>query len=239
MTAPPPASRDYTGKCSTALANILANDTLGDCTCAGALHILEVITSQAGASVVFQASDAVALYSHWCGYVPGNPATDQGGDIPAILAMWCAGGIDGKGTHAIAGSLVVDPANQQEVMHAIDTFGVLYLGGELEDAWTQIASNGGTWADVGPQDPNDGHCIVAVGYDAVKGVMFDSWGFLMWMPWPSFAKFCAVVDGGDCFVILTKEWVSAATHESPDGIDFQQLVADFDYFGGTVPIPTA
>src|ERR1700761_4232805 len=82
----PPSAVDYGGKVSQ--WGMLANDRLGDCTCAGVLHMIMLWTSQVDVARVFTDADAIGLYEKLCGYRPGDPASDQGGVELDILKAW-------------------------------------------------------------------------------------------------------------------------------------------------------
>ena len=53
----------------------------------------------------------------------------------------------------------------------------LYFGLELPDAWINPMPDapGFVWDAAGPADPQNGHCVVGVGYTA-QGITIDSWG---------------------------------------------------------------
>ncbi len=58
-----PDAFDYSPLASTALANVLANDSIGDCTSAGAGHLIDVFTAGGGSPVAITAAEAIAFYS--------------------------------------------------------------------------------------------------------------------------------------------------------------------------------
>ncbi len=217
-----------------ALADVLANDRLGDCTSAGALHIVEALTFAAGSPANFTADDAVLFYSLATGYVKGDPSTDQGGDEVQVLNTWKDKGLDGSGAHAIAGWIDVDPSNVAEMRSLMYMGCLLYFGIELPDSWTASmpSSNGFVW-DVGAPDQNQGHCVVGVGATD-QGIQVDSWGLIGTITYPAIAQLCSQAGGGMLYAVLTKESLSKATQMCPAGIDWSCLVAEFDSEGGTV-----
>lgn len=226
-----PSVVDYFSGVS-ALSDVLANDRLGDCTSAGALHITESITARAGSPVVFTADDAIDFYSLATGYVRGNPNSDQGGDEVTVLETWRTRGLDGRGTHAIAGWIHVDPTNVPLLRSIVWLFGNLYFGVELPDTWTAAPSPGFLWTP-GTPDPNQGHCFVGLGAND-QGVQVDSWGMMGTITYEAMAALCCDAAGGMLYAVLTKESLAAASALSPSGCDWSQLVADFDCAGGTV-----
>ena len=79
----------------------MLNDTLGDCTCADTGHSLMLRTANASQIVVPSDADIEKLYEHF-GYVPGNPATDQGvteDDICSFMVS-CLSGLDTQAQNA-------------------------------------------------------------------------------------------------------------------------------------------
>jgi hypothetical protein len=231
---PVPDAFDFSTLCPTPLADVLANDTLGDCTSAGAGHLIDVFTAGGGAPVVITAAEAIAFYSQSTGYDPSNPASDQGGDEVTVLTSWKTLGYDGKGGHPIAGFVQVDPTNAALLRACCFYFGGLYFGLELPDTYTNPfpSSNGFVWGP-GTPDPNQGHCIVGLGADET-GIKVDSWGLLGTFTYDAIAELCSEANGGMVFAVISRDWVNAASQRSPAALDWGTLVADFDADGGAV-----
>lgn len=231
---PVPDAFDFSALNATPLADVLANDSLGDCTSAGAGHLIDVLTAGGDEPIAITAAQAIAFYSLSTGYVPGDPSTDQGGDEVTVLTTWRDKGYDGNGLHAIAGFVQVDASSAAELKAACFYFGGLYFGLELPDTYTNPfpSSNGYVWG-TGAPDPSQGHCIVGVGADTT-GIKVDSWGLLGTITYAAIAELCSESAGGMVFAIVSKEWVNARSQKSPGALDWAQLVADFDALGGTV-----
>jgi hypothetical protein len=160
---PPPAVEDYAPKTvkGSGLAMGLGNYELGDCTCAAAGHIEDIFRAHDDDGLPpITNEEAIALYCEACGYVKGDPSTDNGGTLAEVLAEWKSYGIPGTNA-SIAGFLTVDPTNQVEVEQAIYLFGNLYIGLSLPDAWINPmpSASGFTWSVAGPPDPQNGHCF--------------------------------------------------------------------------------
>lgn len=223
-----------------AVADILGNDTLGDCTAAGACHLADVYTAGGGAPAAMTAAQAIKFYSLSTGYVPGNPSTDQGGDEVTVLTMWENGGLDGNGLHAIKGFVAVDGANPDLLFSSCWLFGGLYFGLELTDAMANTSGAGFLWTP-GTANPADGHCVVGAGGDSSgKGqIQINSWGLLGGFEMDAIAELCAQSAGGTVFVPISQEWVNAAKNLAPSGFDWTQLASDFNLdLGGNVPAPS-
>jgi hypothetical protein len=86
VLAPAPASIDWTAKISS--WPMMANDTLGDCTCAAAGHMIECWTANLGDAFTPTNTQIIAAYSATSGYVPGDPATDKGAVELDVLNYW-------------------------------------------------------------------------------------------------------------------------------------------------------
>jgi hypothetical protein len=215
-----------------ALSNILANDRLGDCTAAGACHIVEAVTAASQLDVVLEEGDAIDFYEQSTGYNPADPSTDQGGDEITVLTSWRDKGIGGK--HKITGWLSVDEKNVALIRSILAVFGpVLYFGVELVDSYMALAKPGGFVWDVGMPDPSDGHCIVGVGANDA-GVQIDTWGLIGTFTYAAVAELCSEANGGNLFAVLSPEIISAAKATAPDGMNWTALEAAFVATGGTV-----
>ena len=215
----PPARVDYSTKISD--WKMLANDKLGCCTCSAILHMIMLWASQSGAPVPdFTDQDAIDLYSKLCGYVPGDPSTDNGGVMLDILKAWRQAPIHGCELVAFT---AVDPTNWQEVKIAHDLFGSLYSGVALpveaqnETIWTSTSGAPGTWG---------GHCIPSDAY-AEKGgwscavdLEQITWGGKQKMTPKWFAKYC-----DELYAPITPLWLDAMG-KAPNGFNIDQLKAD-------------
>ena len=231
---PVPDAFDFSNLNATPLADVLANDSLGDCTSAGAGHLIDIFTGGGGSPIAITAAEAVAFYSLSTGYVPGDAATDQGGDEVTVLTTWRDKGYDGKGGHAIAGFVQVDAGNAALLKASAFYFGGLYFGLELPDTYTNPfpSSNGFVWGP-GTPNPSQGHCIVGLGAD-LTGIHIDSWGLFGTITYPAIAQLCSDSAGGMVFAVISKEWISATSQRSPGALDWAQLADDFAADGGTV-----
>ena len=230
----PPTSVDYSGPATSILSDIMGNDRLGDCTCAGAYHIVGVETANAGDPFHATLLQVVNDYSAVSGYVPGNESTDNGADEITCLNYWTNHGF-ANGTKLL-GWLTVDATNQVEVMTALDLFENLYFGLELPDTYTNPfpGGNGFTWGP-GTPDPEQGHCIIGTGY-TTNGVIIDTWGMLGTITWPAIKQLCVPSAGGALYVMLTPDQLAKGAMKAPNGVAWTDLLSDFDTMGGNVPV---
>lgn len=234
---PAPAAADYSKPATTALANVMLNDQLGDCVIAGGYHIVAVETGNA-TGTAFNASDSQITkdYSAIGGYKPGDPNTDQGCDENTALAYWQNHGF-ANGTK-ILGSLTVDPTNWAEVQAALFLFENLVICMELPDAYVDPfpSGDGFTWGVAGASVPDNGHSIAGFGYNA-SGVEIVTWGMKGLLTKEALAKYAATSAGGSLNVILTPDQIAKGMAKAPNGIDWVELLNDFNKLGGHVPVP--
>jgi hypothetical protein len=237
----PPTSVDYRPDAAAALSQMYLNDKLGDCVCAGIGHIEGVLTgNEPAASLIFTDAQIEALYSGACGYVPGQPNTDNGCDIAPTLQYWMAHGAPVGSTHKPAGFISVNPENQTEVELAIWLFENVIPGIELPDAWVNpFPGPGFVWKKAGAPDPNNGHCPPGISYNP-QGMIISTWGMTGTMEWDAVAYYCAAAQGGELYTVISQDALNAASGLAPAGVDWAQLVADFNALGGNLspPVPT-
>lgn len=212
----PPASANWYGDV-TSFGSML-NDTLGDCTCAAPGHAEQVATLNTPTGEVTPPDNAILeLYEKSCGYVPGDPSTDQGGVIIDVLNYVRRNGIGHKdpashgGLHRHRPILYAyaDPS-PNDIVHnkqAIAQFGMINIGLQLPiTAQSQIGS---VWDVVGnpSTDPDSqpgswgGHSVVCAAYDA-NTVTCITWGSLQPMTWRFWN---AYVDESHC--LLMHAWL--------------------------------
>jgi hypothetical protein len=224
-TLPPAPATVENGPAVTIPWGMLGNDTVGDCTCAGAGHA-EMTWDAVGQDEQLALTDAeiLAAYSAITGYVPGDPSTDKGADLLTVLKYWRQTGIVGNQIGAFAEVSAHDVAN---VKLSIDLFGVAYVGVQLPNAalptngqivpFTTVKkmSNKNTWPN-----PQNGHCIVYVGYDA-DGLTCVTWGQTNPVSWGFHRSYC-----DEMYAIISPEMLKGGT--APDGLDLAQLQADLN-----------
>jgi hypothetical protein len=214
LPAPPPAA-DWT-KGITAWGMML-NDTLGDCTIAGAAHAIQVFSANTGTIDTVPDATIESFYEQWDGYVPGNPSTDHGGVELDVLNDWQKAGFAGYALTAFA-----DPkfSNLNEVRQSIALFGGVYIGLSLpltaqsQDVW-DVVPNGGAKAKPGSWG---GHCVFVPAYSE-KGFTCITWGQLKTMTVAFWKKY---VD--EAHTLLSPVWIS--DKGSPGGFNMAQLEAD-------------
>jgi hypothetical protein len=212
LPAPPP-SVDWTAKVPT--WPMMGNDQYGDCTCAAAGHLIETWTANATTPLILPDDEILAAYN----VVDGG--VDQGADLLTVLNYWRQTGIGGDTIVAYA---QVGMTNVAEIQQAIDLFGGIYIGVALPDFAVQGDMLTVPWmlptdGSNDPPDPNNGHCIPLVQYDA-QGVTAITWGEAKRASWDFITTYA---DEG--YAILSDDWIEV-TGESPGGLNIAQLQAD-------------
>lgn len=226
-TAPPgPLYRmNAAGK---AIAQVLGNDSAGDCTIAAEGHLIGIFTGNANPpAAVFTDQAAILLYSVLSGYVPGNEATDTGLDEVTVLDNWRnTGGFAEE--HKIVGYVQIDASDIDMVKFAIWTFFNGYLGLSLPDGWISPmpSDSGFVWQVAGDPVSANGHAICAVDYDD-QGVIILSWGMWGKITWAALAKYLVESAGGAFYVVFTREILEISKSVTPTGINWSQLEADW------------
>jgi hypothetical protein len=206
----PPVSVDWTKGVKE--WGMLANDTLGDCTIAGAMHAIMGWSLNSGAEVAFTTNDAISYYEKFDGYSPSDPNTDQGGVLLDVLRDWKNQGIN---SHKIDAYASADASNLTEVKQALSLFGPLYAGLSFPNS----AQGQSEWVVTNDTSIDGGHCVVIIGYNAT-GPVAISWGALYQMTWEFFSKYF-----DELFAIVSPDWFNASGID-PTGLNLAQLDAD-------------
>ena len=203
---------------------VMANDTVGDCTCAGLCHLIQTWTANTGEEFTLTDTQVLNLYHIICGYDPAKPETDQGGTLTQVLTWSRKHLIAGK--QRVGAFAAVRPLNHSHVQAAIDLFGGVYIGlglpvsagaqiGKVWDVPTGGLHGDGAWGSWG------GHCVNVVDYDA-EGLTCITWGQPQRMTWRFWDAYCdesyAVLSGTD--------WAALAGKCPAGAFDFAALEAD-------------
>jgi len=229
---PPPPTIDYTLRAQAALAEMYHNNTLGDCVIAGMAHAEGVLTGNASAEgpFVFTDKEILSAYTLVGGYEPGHPETDNGCDEVTAMEHWQKVGMweGGKNWARIFGWMGVKATDTHQVKAAMWLFENLIFGLELPDEWLDPSpsSSGFTWDVAGESNPQNGHCVVGVGYNA-HGVLISTWGMIGLMTWEAVAKYAVQSAGGDLYAVISKDGVARASGKGASGMDWAQLLDDF------------
>jgi hypothetical protein len=228
LPAPPPACSWFQGVTQWGM---MLNDELGDCTCAAYGHGAQVVTLNSTIGEVTPPDVLILnLYERTCGYVPGEPNTDQGGVILGVLTYARQHAL-GRKSHPyprhkkfpMLAFTEVNFRNKTHVQQAIQYFGVVDIGLQLPlSAQSQV---GNVWTVVGNPIANPssqpgswgGHSVIVAAYDST-GLTCITWGQLQKMTWEFWLTY---VD--ESYALLYKFWLS---HLGPYQLTLDQLMSD-------------
>jgi hypothetical protein len=222
LPSPPPLPIDASEGVGT--WPMYLNDRLGDCACAAPAHMEEVFSKAVGSPRMLSDDDVLALYELQ-GYVPGNPATDQGSSMGNVLLNWRQG--DWKASQIYA-FCEIDVQNEQHLQLGLWLFRGLYIGVAMP-----ITAQGQSVWDVVPDMPGrnepgswGGHAINIVSINADGSREFISWGQRMKMT-KAFWDF--YVDEAYC--VVTHDLRAADSVLADNGFNLEQLEADMAELG--------
>jgi hypothetical protein len=211
---PPPASADTLPRLysklnisdPTKLFPMDGNDTLGDCTIAALAHAATIYEGLVGKKGIMTKKAVVKLYMHLTGGV------DSGLNELDVLNYWRK---HAAGREKILAFASIDPKNLTHIQQAIQIFGGVYLGFQVQQNCVQEFDNHQPWTP-GPLT-NDGHAVFATGYDQNE-VTVLTWGNIQKATWPWWNE---CVD--EAYAILPQE---AKNPDFAPGFDIAQLQAD-------------
>ena len=213
LPTPPPSfsvlPQVYTGaKMSdpTELFPMDGNDTIGDCTIAALAHAQTVYRGITGSRCIWGRNDVEVLYFHLTG------GQDAGLVELDVLHYWHTFPVNND---RILGYVSIDPRNHLHVQQAINLFGGVYIGFQVQQDCISDFEAGRPWTP-GPL-LQEGHAVYVVGYDANQ-VEVLTWGNTQYGTW---AWFDECVD--ECYAIVPPE---AHSLKFTPGFNEQQLLAD-------------
>jgi hypothetical protein len=182
------------------------NDTLGDCTIAGVAHAVTTFSGLLGRQNIMRQQSVVKLYMHLTGGV------DSGLNMLDVVGYWRQHAVSHD---KILGYVSIDPKNHTHVQQAIQLFGGVYLGFQVQENCIQQFDAKQPWTPA--PLTNEGHAVFAVGYDANE-VQVLTWGSTQQGQWDWWDE---CVD--EAYAILPPQ---AADPEFAPGFNLQQLNAD-------------
>jgi len=214
--APPPASykvldtvyQNLKIKDPTKLFPMDGNDQIGDCTIAAVAHAITVYRGLLKTKKIMAQAAVQKLYYH----LTGGP--DTGLNELDVLNYWRANPV---AADEILAYVKIDPKSHTHIQQAIQMFGGVYLGFQVQQNCVQDFNNHQPWTP-GPL-LNEGHAVYAVAYDA-NGVTVLTWGSSQQGTW---AWWDECVD--EAYAILPPE---AQKPGFAKGFDFAQLQADLN-----------
>jgi hypothetical protein len=199
----------------------LGNMDRGDCTIAGAGHLITVWKAlNPPASAFMSTPEALTNYTKVCpGFDPATGANDNGAVMTDVLSIWMTDGLAcGGAIERISGYWKIDQKNHQHVATAVWAFGGVYVGGVLTtDDMTNFNEN---YAWVKPGGTQEGgHCwdIIAANAQGLRGVTWgDGRQGIGWDWWDASIE--------ECYFVLSPRWLAAG--KAPQGFDLDQMLAE-------------
>jgi len=219
----PPATFDLTKKVGASWG-MMANDQIGDCTCAAAGHLIMEWTANAGKKMVTPTDkQIIAAYSSITGYNPVTGANDNGAQEVDVLNYWRQTGI---ANDKIGAYVALEPANHTHIMDSVYIFEGCYIGLRLPKSAQAQTQNHQPWS-VPPGGPTGdgapgswgGHAVPVVAYDA-RSITVVTWGALQTMTWGFWAAYCE-----EAYAILSTDYITGKK-TTPQGFNLQQLQTD-------------
>ena len=196
---------------------MLGNDQWGDCTIAGADHV--IMADSAICKQPYTAPSLTAVEHEYFG-LTGGP--DSGLVMSKVLSSWRGAGMFENKLSAYA---PVHATNTTALQQCVDWFGTAYCGVNLpKPAESQFNQSGtGVWDLTGTSDDQQiegGHCIGLVGYDA-DHLYAVTWGAIVGITYRWWAQY---VD--EAWATITQEFVSGGGDAR--GISLTNLQADLN-----------
>jgi hypothetical protein len=135
---------------------MFGNDRFGDCTCAGAAHMVQVFQALVGDAFTVTEADVLRMYEA-SGWSPSKPETDQGWSLEAAGEYLEKTGL--QGTPNIVTNAGVSLTDQDAQQVALELFGGLYEGMECPQSALQQFQEGKPWTVVPGSTIAGGHCV--------------------------------------------------------------------------------
>lgn len=198
---------------------MMANDRLGDCTCAAAGHMTQLWTAKNGHEAIIPDDEIIAAYSAVSGYDPATGANDNGAVETEVLKYWMETGIGG---HKLDSFAVIETRSRYQLKLAMYLFGDIYTGIALpqsaqeQDVWSVVhgaEGEPGSWG---------GHAVPSGKYDA-NGMEVITWGSTKRMTWAFQHRYM-----DEAYAPLSVDWVDEVSRMAPNGLLWDQLKADLE-----------
>lgn len=194
-------------KNASALFPMDGNDKLGDCTIAALAHAETVYCARVSQKKIMSTAEVEKVYMHLTGGV------DSGLNELDVLNYWRQNKVSGN---EIITFVKIDPKNHVHIQQAIQLFGGVYLGFQVQENCIQDFDKRKIWQPA--KLTRDGHAVFAVAYDA-KTVTVLTWGNTQQGSW---AWWDECVD--EAYAILPPQ----AKKKTYAGFDLAQLESDLN-----------
>lgn len=202
------------------------NDQLGDCTCAAVGHQLQAWSAYGNTELTVPQDSVLGLYESVGGYVPGNPATDQGCNVQDVLQYMVSTGIpgnaDGDQQKYKLFAQIKNLKEMSTVYQGLYLFGSVYLGINVPQSAMDQFQAGQPWSYVGDDNILGGHAICVQAKLSNGDLDIITWGAVQTMEqsfWDNYVE--------EAWVVIDPEWINATSGEAPEGLDLAGLEQAF------------
>lgn len=200
---------------------MLANDQYGDCVWAGAAHETMLWESEGATPVAsFTDQSVLADYAVVTGFVPSDPATDQGTDMQQAAAYrQKVGVIDGAGArHKIAAYMALRTSDVGEIVLAAYLLGAAGFGLQFPSSAEDQFDRGEPWSVILNDRIEGGHYVPVVGRAASGNLVVVTWGRTQETT-PEFYE----AYNDESVAYMSTDMISQQTKKSPEGFDAGSL----------------
>lgn len=209
---------------SSFTAPMYLNDQLGDCTCAGICHCAGAQSKYGiGVELLYSDNQVQGLYSGACGYVPGDPNTDQGGTLASVLA-YAKAHPESMPEYNLDAFAQLRNLSWAGITTGLQLFGTVYVAVNLPQSAEDQFNAGEPWTVSGNGTIAGGHCICLTGFvPGANSGRFATWGkpdqpaSMQW--WNQY--------GVEAWVPYSKTWLRA-NGQAPNGINETALLTDME-----------
>src|SRR5271156_4434858 len=160
---------------------MFGNTTYGDCVWAGAAHETMLWVREGGNNVLFTDASVLSDYSAATGFIPSDPATDQGTSMADAAAYRQKTGIvDASGLrHKVGPYVALEVGNLQQVALASFLFAVAAIGLRFPQSAVVQFESAQPWSIVAGDSPIvGGHYVPVVGRNSSGNFIVVTWGRL-------------------------------------------------------------
>lgn len=208
---------------------MMGNDRVGDCVLAGAAHEHMLWSSEAGCVATFTDANVLGVYSAITGYDSGqtrpdgsNP-TDQGTSVGDAMSYRRNTGIpDASGKiHKIAAFADIELGNLDLLATAAHLLSAVGIGVNFPSTAMDQFNRGVPWDVVPGARVEGGHYVPIVGRLANGNFLCVTWGKLQEITPRFLLEYC-----DEAIAIFSTDFLVGG--KSPEGLDAQTLIADFD-----------
>ena len=190
------------------------NDQYGDCVRAGAAHVIQTWSANAGREIITPDQMCIDEYLQLTG------GQDTGLVMLDFLKYWRKTGIncpDGK--HKIGAFAAIDPQNLTSWRYCNFLFGGVYGGFNVPQSAMDQFDKGQTWSVVKGSPLVGGHCVNG-GIATPRLIQLGTWGKKQWAAVDFVGQYF-----DEAYAVISLEFFTK-DHKTPAGFYWKDLVSD-------------